>query len=46
MADERGGGDNNNVEDNMGNQLQLLPGEKVEKQLVSYTRALSTVAIV
>ncbi|XP_062400482.1 protein cereblon [Sardina pilchardus] len=25
MADERGGGDNNNIEDNMGNQLQLLP---------------------
>lgn len=25
MADERGGGDNN-VNDNMGNQLQLVPG--------------------
>ncbi|XP_012680340.1 protein cereblon isoform X2 [Clupea harengus] len=30
MADERGGGDNNNVEDNMGNQLQLLPENEEE----------------
>lgn len=27
MADERGGEDNN-VNDNMGNQLQLFPGDK------------------
>ncbi|KAG5274962.1 hypothetical protein AALO_G00142070 [Alosa alosa] len=30
MADERGGGDNNNIEDNMGNQLQLLPENEEE----------------
>lgn len=27
MADEREGADNNNINDDMGNQLQLLPGE-------------------
>ncbi|XP_063072482.1 protein cereblon isoform X2 [Engraulis encrasicolus] len=31
MADERGGGDNNNIEDNMGNQLQLLPENEEEE---------------
>lgn len=42
MADEREGADNNNINDDMGNQLQLLPGECSLNSITNQTKRWHT----